>query len=201
LRQFLDIAGSWAREWEFGGGGIFVADNTTLSASLEDYLEAIFHIVAEKQAARAKDIATRLHVHSSSVTQALQSLSERGLVNYAPYDIITLTPRGTEAAESVVQRHETLRDFFVKILSVDRDVADETACKMEHSLVLPILERLIRFMEFVEECPRAGSTWVDGFRYYCKHEDIQERCDPCISSCLEGVRKERQRQQGSGGGQ
>ncbi|MCK4413478.1 MAG: metal-dependent transcriptional regulator [Candidatus Eisenbacteria sp.] len=167
-------------------------DNAILSASLEDYLEAILHIVAEKQAARAKDIATRLRVHSSSVTQALQSLSQKGLVNYAPYDLITLTPRGTEAAKSVVRRHETLRDFFVKILSVDKDIADETACKMEHSLVLPILGRLIHFMEFVEACPRAGSTWLDGFRYYCEHEDIQGCCEPCISSCLEEVRKERQ---------
>ena len=33
-----------------------------VSESLEDYLEAIFHIVAEKQAARAKDIAKRLKV-------------------------------------------------------------------------------------------------------------------------------------------
>ncbi|MFP4032172.1 MAG: metal-dependent transcriptional regulator, partial [Desulfococcaceae bacterium] len=28
---------------------------------MEDYLEAIFHIVSEKQAARAKDIAKRLN--------------------------------------------------------------------------------------------------------------------------------------------
>lgn len=29
----------------------------SLTASLEDYLETIYHIVAEKQAARGKDIA------------------------------------------------------------------------------------------------------------------------------------------------
>ena len=37
-----------------------------LSASLEDYLEAIFHVVADKGAARAKDISKRLKVNSSS---------------------------------------------------------------------------------------------------------------------------------------
>ena len=36
-----------------------------LSASLEDYLEAIFHVVEAKQASRAKDIADRLNVNSS----------------------------------------------------------------------------------------------------------------------------------------
>ena len=52
-----------------------------LSSNMEDYLEAIFHISKEKQAARAKDIADRLMVNKSSVTGALRSLSEKGLVN------------------------------------------------------------------------------------------------------------------------
>ena len=54
-----------------------------LSASLEDYLEAIFHIVAEKKVARAKEIAEALQVSRPSVTGALHALAERGLVNYA----------------------------------------------------------------------------------------------------------------------
>ena len=45
----------------------------TLTASQEDYLEAIFHIAAEKQAARAKDIAKKLNVKASSVTGACGS--------------------------------------------------------------------------------------------------------------------------------
>ncbi len=34
-----------------------MAVSEALSASLEDYLEAIFHIAVEKQAARARDIS------------------------------------------------------------------------------------------------------------------------------------------------
>ena len=68
--------------------------SAVLSASLEDYLKAIFRIVAVKQAARAKDISARLSVSNSSVTGALRTLADRGLINYAPYDLITLTPLG-----------------------------------------------------------------------------------------------------------
>ena len=46
-----------------------------LSASLEDYLEAIFHIEKSRRVARAKDIARRLNVKGSSVTGALQALA------------------------------------------------------------------------------------------------------------------------------
>ena len=55
----------------------------SLSASLEDYLEAIFHIVSEKRVARAKDISKRMHVNRSSVTGAMHSLAKKKLVNYA----------------------------------------------------------------------------------------------------------------------
>ena len=59
-----------------------------LTASQEDYLEAIYHISAEKMAARAKDISIYLDVRASSVTGALRILGKLGLVNYAPYDLI-----------------------------------------------------------------------------------------------------------------
>ena len=84
-----------------------------LSSNMEDYLEAIFHISQKKQAARAKDIADRLKVNKSSVTGALRSLSEKGLVNYAPYDIITLTTKGKRLAIEIVRRHDALKEFFI----------------------------------------------------------------------------------------
>lgn len=144
-----------------------------LSASLEDYLEAIFHTVAEKQAARAKDIAQRLNVHSSSVTQALRSLAEKKLVNYAPYDLITLTPEGRRAAQDVVRRHETLRDFFTKVLSIDEEIADKGACAMEHALSGPILNRLIQYLQFVESCSIGGIQWTHEAGFHCGQADRQ----------------------------
>ena len=68
-----------------------MAQQTDLSASLEDYLEAIYQVIQEKDAARAKDVAERLGVAPPSVTNALHALKERELVNHAPYDLITLT--------------------------------------------------------------------------------------------------------------
>jgi DtxR family Mn-dependent transcriptional regulator len=166
-----------------------MAESMTLSASLEDYLEAIFHIVAEKQAARVKDIAKRLSVNNSSVTGALHSLAEKGLINYAPYEIITLTQRGKEMARDVIRRHEALRDFFVKVLSVKEREAEEAACKMEHAIPKTILQRLTEYIEFIEVCPRGGTGWIKGFGYYCDHEETRENCERCITLCLEEVKK------------
>lgn len=136
---------------------------SALSASLENYLEAIYHIENEKKAARAKDIAERMEVNNSSVTGALRTLGEKHLVNYAPYDLVTLTPEGRKAARDVVRRHEGIRDFFVKILAVDEAAADEVACRMEHCISPDILDRFAKFVEFVEGCPSGGAERIKRF--------------------------------------
>lgn len=160
-----------------------------LSANMEDYLEAIYHISLKKQAARAKDISERLKVNNSSVTGALRSLSEKGLVNYAPYDIITLTSKGEQLAREVVRRHETLKDFFIKILLLEADEAEEASCKIEHSISNKIIDRVISFVEFMEICPRGGKEWLKGFRRHCEKGDTSVRCANSISMCLEDLKK------------
>ncbi len=167
------------------------AGSLQLSSSLEDYLEAIFQIVREKQAARAKDIADRLSVGRSSVTGALKALAERELVNYAPYDIITLTDKGRTVAEEIVRKHEVLRDFFVKVLSIEEGEADAAACKLEHAISETVLERFIEFVEFVERCPRGGTKWIKGFGYYCDHDKKTGNCEHCVELVLEDVRSKK----------
>jgi DtxR family Mn-dependent transcriptional regulator len=130
-----------------------VPTSNVVSASLEDYLEAIYHIVREKQAARAKDIVQRLGVKNSSVTVAMRALADKGLIKYAPHDVIILTAEGKRISEGVVRRHETLRDFFVKVLSLEVELADKAACSMEHSLPAKILVRLTQFVKFAESRP------------------------------------------------
>lgn len=154
---------------------------TKLTASQEDYLEAIYHISAKKMAARAKDISKYLDVRASSVTGALRTLGKFGLVNYAPYDLITLTEEGRVAAEDIVHRHKALEKFLVNVLGVDAIEADKAACKMEHAVPKAIIDRLVKYSEYVEKCPKGGITWSSGFGYYCKHGCAEEDCRQCMT--------------------
>ncbi len=152
-----------------------------LTASQEDYLEAIYHISSEKKAARAKDISRLLDVRASSVTGALRTLARIALINYAPYDLITLTDEGQLVAEEIVRRHKALEQFLVKVLGVEPKEADEAACKMEHSVPKAIVNRLVKYAEYVDKCPKGGITWDSGFGYYCKHGCAGEDCKHCMS--------------------
>ncbi len=130
-----------------------------ISASSEDYLEAIYLICRDRGGARSKEIMEHLEVSGPSVTEALQLLSDKKLVNYVPYGPVTLTNQGEALARDVLCRHETLRDFFIEVLGVDADIADQGACKMEHAVSPNIMERMIKYTRFVqEECIECKGT-------------------------------------------
>ena len=135
--------------------GIRMAKTTKkLTASQEDYLEAILLLVREGRVARVRDIASHLGVGKPSVTAALKGLAKRELVNYDPYQYITLTDTGRLAAERIERRHTVIKDFLQNILGVDADTAEANACRMEHAVDQEVMGRLKAFAEFAESCPQ-----------------------------------------------
>jgi DtxR family Mn-dependent transcriptional regulator len=160
-----------------------------LSDSLEDYLEAIHHIIRAKGAARGKDISERLKVNRSSVSGALRALAEKKLVNYAPYDLVTLTPQGGRVAERVIHRHEVLKDFICRVLGLEERIAEENACRMEHAVSEPVLDRLAQFIELIRVCPRIDIHWIEETGYFCRRPDTLQYCEKCIQSSLRSLRK------------
>ena len=122
------------------------------TASLEDYLEAIYKIREVQNSVRPIEISRRLGVGRASVSEALRSLSNRGLVNYENYGTLTLTSKGEKVAEEVIFKHNILYDFFAHVLELDELEADQNACKVEHSISMKALERLQKFMENYKKC-------------------------------------------------
>jgi DtxR family Mn-dependent transcriptional regulator len=163
------------------GRGDIVKEQAVLSASLEDYLETIYNLEREKRVARAKDVATTLNVGKSSVTAALKALSEKGYLDYNPYQTIELTELGKKVARDVCRRHEVLHDFLANILGLDEEIATDNACKMEHAIKGEPLERLLRFVEFFSTCPR-GQSVLKEFQVVVKDGFNPNRCEHCIES-------------------
>ncbi|MGA1847110.1 metal-dependent transcriptional regulator [Deferribacter abyssi] len=119
-----------------------------LSRNMEDYLEAIYILLKESSVARVKDIAEKLGVKKSSVTNALKLLSEKGLINYDKYSCITLTGEGVKYAEEIFHKHTIITQFLVEVLSVDKKRAEENACRIEHVIDKDIFDKFERFLSF-----------------------------------------------------
>lgn len=160
----------------------------TLSESLGDYLETIYHLIQDSPAARVKDIAARMEVHMSSVTGALKTLGEKNLINHDPYSFVTLTPLGKRTATEIAGRHEILAKFFTDVLGIDEDAAEKNACHMEHTIGPKAFEHLVKFIDFVEQCPRAGRAWTRDFGRFCHRGRDTSECERCIEGLLARIR-------------
>jgi DtxR family Mn-dependent transcriptional regulator len=83
-----------------------------LTPAMEDYLEAIYNLGREKRAIRVKDIAKRLDVKMPTVTSMLNTLGDRGFVDYQKYEYIELTKKGHRVGKEINRRHKVLLGFF-----------------------------------------------------------------------------------------
>jgi DtxR family Mn-dependent transcriptional regulator len=143
-----------------------------LSASLEDYLEAIYNLTKDFKVARSRDIAQSLQVSRASVTGALKLLHNKELVNYEPYGFVTLTQRGEKEAQAVVSRHTIIESFFVNVLGVERQAAKQAACSAEHALGPVVISRLLNFTEFSEKYCKKGAGIAAEFQKFCRTKGV-----------------------------
>lgn len=96
----------------------------------ETYVEAIYVLSLESDKVRGKDISGYLGVTRPSVSRALNSLRERGLVKNEKSGYIKLTEGGLILAKHIYERHQLIRDHLIS-LGVDEKTAEEDACRIE----------------------------------------------------------------------
>lgn len=122
-----------------------------LSAGMEDYLEAIYNLTEEKRVARVKDIAERLSVSAPSVSAALKSLLEKGVIDYESHGPIFLTVEGEVLAKAILHKHKVLKSFLHDYLKVEAEKAEIVACELEHSLDEDITKKLVKFLKNIDK--------------------------------------------------
>ena len=132
-----------------------MAANTDLSENVEDYLEIILELQTKKIVARSKDIAEKMDIKRGSVTGMLKNLAKKKFINYEPYGYVTLTPEGKKIALEIERRHIFLKDFLFRILEVDEETADNTACRMEHAMNKQTFKKFRDFVKKIDTCPHS----------------------------------------------
>ena len=124
-----------------------------MSASTEEYLEALYTLTQNKSPASTTDISKRLKIAPASVTGMLKKLADNGYVNYTPHQGATLTPKGFELAERMARKHRLLERFLHDILHIGNDKVHDEACAMEHSLSDETERAICQTLEAPGRCP------------------------------------------------
>ena len=149
---------------------------TQLSASLEDYLEAIWVAGRDAKVVRVKDVTKSMNVKTSSVIGALKNLSGKGLIVHERYGYIELTQKGETLARQVYERHLNLTRFLNRIMGIDIETSEKDACQIEHHVSRKTMEKIVKFIAFVETCPEGDPVWLSNFHHFAKKGTRPRTC-------------------------
>ncbi|MEW6624023.1 MAG: metal-dependent transcriptional regulator [Bacillota bacterium] len=117
-----------------------------LTSALEDYLEVMLELGEKESEIKVTDVADRLNIAKSTVSQTINKLRKMGLVNQESYGPIELTRIGKEHALNVRKRHRLLRKFLVEVLEIDYETAEKDACLMEHVVSSKTMEKMAEYI-------------------------------------------------------
>jgi len=146
-----------------------------LSHCLEDYLEGIYIINIGKKVVRVKELAEFLKVKTPSVVDAVSKLEKRGLVNHEKYGYLSLSREGISVAKSIYNKHEYIYKFLNEVLGVDEDNSEKDACGIEHHISKATLNKIVKFMNFIEKDPETYLELIGRYKQYMGIGDLPKR--------------------------
>lgn len=117
-----------------------------INESAENYLETILMLSRQKPVVRSVDIANELGFKKSSVSVAMKHLRENGHITVTEEGYIYLTESGKAIADMVYERHEIISSCL-EMLGVDKAIADEDACKVEHIISKESFDAIKKYWE------------------------------------------------------
>ncbi len=115
----------------------------------ENYLKAIYSIAENSpDAVLTKVVADHIKSKPSSVTDMIQRLSVKKLVDYKKYKGVSLTKKGKQKALQVIRKHRLWELFLVKHLNFSWDEVHDIAEQLEHVKSPLLVDRLDAFLNF-----------------------------------------------------
>jgi Mn-dependent DtxR family transcriptional regulator len=122
------------------------------SDSTEDHLERIAELVDQKGYARVSDVAEKLNLTPSTVSNMVRRLSARGFVDYEKYRGFSLTSNGRAVAARIKARHETLTALF-GLMGLEPETVEQEVEDIEHHLRPQTLDMLAKLVTYWKAHP------------------------------------------------
>jgi DtxR family Mn-dependent transcriptional regulator len=160
------------------------------SLSEENYLKSIYLLGTERNIrVTTNNIAEQMNTKASSVTDMMKKLSEKGLLNYARYQGVSLTEEGRKAALSIVRKHRLWEVFLVEKLGFRWDEVHEIAEELEHIRSELLVDRLQDFLGNPSADPHGDAIPDKNGKFYKKELTSLSKMTPGASGTISGVRE------------
>lgn len=117
------------------------------------YLDVIYRLTQNGEAANTTDIAARLDVTPSGASLMLKRLAERKLVQLTPYRGAILTQVGRKAALRTIRRHRILEAFMHDIMKFEWHQVDTHAHALETAINEEFEDQMDLLLNHPIRCP------------------------------------------------
>jgi DtxR family Mn-dependent transcriptional regulator len=120
----------------------------------ENYLKAIYKLSEHsEEEVTTNAIAELLETKSSSVSDMLRKLAEKGLIHYTKYRGVTLTEEGRQIAVRIIRKHRLWEVFLVEKLGLGWEEVHPMAEELEHINFERLIDKLDAFLGYPEFDP------------------------------------------------
>jgi DtxR family Mn-dependent transcriptional regulator len=126
------------------------------TASVQDYLAAIYDLAGSGKPVIGARLAKHMKVSPPAVTEALHRMARAGYIRLAAGKEITFTKKGRALAEVMARRHRLLERWLTDILGLDWTEAHEEAHRLEHALSPKVEDRLAAILGMPTTCPHGN---------------------------------------------
>lgn len=124
-----------------------------ISAAMEDYLKAIYHLQLADDRVTTLHLASELGVSSPSVTNMIKRLAELALAEHHRYYGVRLTHAGEMVALEVIRHHRLLELYLAEAMGYDWDKVHDEAERLEHHVSSEFEERMDELLGHPEYDP------------------------------------------------
>ncbi len=115
----------------------------------EMYLETILILSERMEHVRSIDVVREMDFSKPSVSRAMSILKKENYINIDDNGYITLTKDGSAIAHKIYERHDVLTRAL-QSLGVERDIAAEDACRVEHVISDATFDAIKKHMKNIE---------------------------------------------------
>jgi DtxR family Mn-dependent transcriptional regulator len=138
-----------------------------LTPIAQDYLKVIWSATEwGDPPITTKGLAARFATTQANVSETMRRLQRLGLVDYQPYQPVTLTTLGESLAVAMVRRHRLLETYLAQALSYGWEEVHDEAERLEHAVSDEFLNRIDHLLGYPrvdphgDPIPSSNGDWT-----------------------------------------
>ncbi len=133
-----------------------VTTKARISPAREDYIRAIYLLEESGEVPGIVEIAKKLNLSKSTVSERIKELTHDGLTISKPYSTVSLTKEGWALGKKMTYKHRLIEVFLHDTLQLPKELVHGEAERLEHAFSDRAIEHLATFLNHPTHDPHGS---------------------------------------------